>query len=152
MSVDKNFLNKYHLYNECLNQAAIRNCRVEHSDKPFTGLDPNFCKMVIMKSQITQFPCPEAKNIKLEQLCGMIPDPDETNKYYYVRNADLLYTGNVKYELWQHHNSPYPYCFILEVPEKDYNNYLNFMFSYCDKDCMDEYIRQKFKDNDKDGK
>ena len=146
MSVDKHFLTKYKLYRELLNAASCRNTRGKNNEIPFTGLDPTFCEMVIKKSQIVKWPAPEAHSISLEQLCGMIPDEQETNRYYYMAAAEAHDFRNiVVYELWQHHNSDFPVHFTLEIDIDQFNKYLNYIFSYCDQECMDAYIYDKFK-------
>lgn len=140
MAVDDKFLDKYNLIIYEMHKATQRGT---HS--LVCGLCEQFCDMVIKKS--TLIAGPKHNDIKLEDLCGMIPDETETNRYYYLSRFSLK-EENVILDLYQHQNSTWPVCYRLQITLTDFNKFLTWMFSYVDVDCAHEYLGIKGAKND----
>ena len=78
-------------------------------------------------------------SINIEDLCGMIPDKNETNRYYYLFGMSVM-GDSVVLELYQHQNSDYPVSYKLRISMDKFNRFLTWMFSYVDTECSKEYL------------
>ena len=132
MAVDDKFLDKYTLLNEEMTRATVRG-----TPALLCGMCEQFCDMVIKKS--TLIAGPKYNEMRVEDLCGMIPDETETNRYYYLARFALV-NNNVILVLSQHHNGDLPVVYRLRIPLDDFNKFLTWMFSYVDADCSREYL------------
>lgn len=119
------FLEKYLYFKDLLDIASIRS----ELSPEFTSKSEYFCKMVIRLSKIVAGP--DFEDLTIENLCGVIKDENESNRYYYMRDFKLK--GNkVLMELYQHKNGNFPVIYTLEIDRKHFNEYLNFVMAYVD--------------------
>lgn len=135
MAVDDKFLDKYELIVYEMMRATQRGV-----PSSVCGTCEQFCDMVIKKSKLVAGP--KYNEINIEDLCGMIPDETETNRYYYLSKFSLE-VNNVMLILTQHQNSSWPVIYKLQITLDDFNKFLTWMFSYVDADCSKKYIEQK---------
>lgn len=132
MAVDDKFLDKYEFLNDEMQRAKHRG-----TPSLLCGLCEKFCDMVIKQSILIAGPM--FKSINIEDLCGMIPDDNETNRYYYLFGMSVM-GDSVVLELYQHQNSDYPVSYKLRITTDKFNRFLTWMFSYVDADCSREYL------------
>ena len=158
MSVDNNFLPKMIYFLEQTKKATERTNYVnkdwfEAEYKPFlsifTSLCQEFCDMVIRKSEFVWGTQRDkirpiyGGSLTLEDLCGMIPDPEEQNRYWYMSfhpangeytNFSIVEGKWVFYELSQINNKTITVRLCISLD--DFNKFLNWAFSYLDVDCF----------------
>ena len=132
MAVDDKFLDKYEFLNDEMQRAKQRG-----TPSLLCGLCEQFCNMVIKQS--TLIAGPMFTSIDIEDLCGMIPDKNETNRYYYLFGMSVM-GDSVVLELYQHQNSDYPVSYKLRIAMDKFNRFLTWMFSYVDAECSKEYL------------
>lgn len=132
MAVDDKFLDKYDFLNDEIQRAKHRG-----TPSLLCGLCEQFCNMVIKQS--TLIAGPMFTSINIEDLCGMIPDDNETNRYYYLFGMSVM-GDSVVLELYRHQNSDYPVSYKLRITTDKFNRFLTWMFSYVDADCSREYL------------
>lgn len=160
MSVDNKFLDKLLYFLSQCEKASQRTCYankawfdsdIKDYNSVFCGLCPNFCDMVIRKSEFIH----GGKELQLyggkltvEDLCGMIPDESEYNRYWYMPfnpfssyknfNVDDKY---VYYCLHQHGSAS---MFVrMKILRDDFDKFLTYIFSYLDSDCFNEHNNQR---------
>ena len=120
----------------------------------FTGLCPEFCEMVIKKSEFVNtenaiLPI-YGGQITLDDLCGLIPDPDEQSRYWFMHfepfsmyRSFRLVDDWVYYEMNQH--GTFIASVKLRVKKEYFNKFLTWAFSYLDVDCFNIHIKENSK-------
>ena len=97
MAQDHNFLQKMLFFLEQCERAGQRtgyankawfDSPIKDYNSVFCGLCPMFCEMVIQKSEFIhggkELILPGDGKLTLDDLCGMIPDDTEYNRYWYM--------------------------------------------------------------------
>lgn len=154
MSLDTNFLPKMlyflHQVDKAVQRTNYVNKQWEESELKqfnsiFTGLCPQFCELVIQKSEFVNtgrlLPL-YGGTLSVDQLCGMIPDTEQ-NRYWFMRfdPADSkgfrIVDHQVFYTLCQHGSqSMWVY---MKVDLDDFNRFLTWAFSYLDIECFNAW-------------
>ena len=169
MSVDNKFLDKILYFLDEVKKATVRTNYVnsvwEKQDYPeynsiFTSLCTEFCRYVIEESEFTQDGNGIGKvlhlyggELTIDQLCGMIPDDKEQNRYWYMQfqpevGSFIIKDDYVYYTLCQH--GSFSMWVNLRVPLIQFNKFLMWAFSYIDMDCNEEFFHIRMKDILKD--
>ena len=169
MSVDNKFLDKMLYFLNEVRKATVRTNYVnsvwEKQDYPeynsiFTSLCTEFCEYIIKKSEFVNDTQVFGKVLQLyggeltiDQLCGMIPDNEEQNRYWYMQfqpevDRFKIQDNYVYYTLCQHGSANM--WVNLRVLKEDFDRFLIWAFSYLDGDCLEENTALKIKDQLKD--